>query len=108
MLQIISVAFKATRHEPGPGETDIGLFDTLAGILQRMDPGGAPIRLLLSGYTDARVFAQLGIQTYSFNPMQLPEEFEFSKLLHAADERIPVEAVAFGANAVYQALRRYG
>jgi acetylornithine deacetylase/succinyl-diaminopimelate desuccinylase-like protein len=86
----------------------MGLFDTLAGILKEMDPGGAPIPLLLSGYTDARVFAGLGIQTYGFNPMQLPEEFEFSKLLHAADERIPVEAVAFGANAVYQALQRYG
>jgi acetylornithine deacetylase/succinyl-diaminopimelate desuccinylase-like protein len=102
------VAFEVTRHEPGPGETDMGLFDTLAGILKEMDPGGAPIPLLLSGYTDARVFAGLGIQTYGFNPMQLPEEFEFSKLLHAADERIPVEAVAFGANAVYQALQRYG
>ena len=102
------VTFQVTRYEPGPEETDMGLFDTLAGILKELDPGGAPIPLLLSGYTDARVFAGLGIQTYGFNPMQLPEEFEFSKLLHAADERIPVEAVAFGANAVYQALRRYG
>ena len=40
--------------------------------------------------------------------MQLPEELDFSKALHAADERIPVEAVAFGANAVYQVLQRYG
>ena len=83
----------------------MGLFDTLAGILKGLDPGGAPIPLLLSGYTDARAFAQLGIQTYGFTPMQLPEDFDFSKALHAADERIPI---AFGANAIYQALYRYG
>ena len=27
---------------------------------------------------------------------------------HAADERIPVEAVHFGVDALYQVLRRYG
>ncbi len=102
------VTFEVTRYEPGPEETDMGLFDTLAGILKGLDPSGAPIPLLLSGYTDARAFAQLGIQTYGFTPMQLPEDFDFSKALHAADERIPIEAVAFGANAIYQALQRYG
>ena len=74
------VAFEVTRHEPGPGRDGHGAVrHTLAGILQEMDPGGAPVPLLLSGYTDARVFSQLGIQTYGFNPMQLPEEFDFSK-----------------------------
>jgi acetylornithine deacetylase/succinyl-diaminopimelate desuccinylase-like protein len=102
------VTFEVTRYEPGPDKTDMGLFDTLAGILRGMDPGGVPIPLLLSGYTDARVFSQLGIQTYGFNPMQLSEDFDFSSALHAADERIPVEAVAFGANAVYQVLQQYG
>jgi acetylornithine deacetylase/succinyl-diaminopimelate desuccinylase-like protein len=28
--------------------------------------------------------------------------------LHAADERIPVDTVPFGAEAIYQLLRRYG
>ena len=51
------MTFEVTRHEPGPGEPDLGLFDTLAGILREMDPGGAPIPLLLSGYTDARAFS---------------------------------------------------
>ena len=37
------VIFELTRYEPGAEETDMGLFDTLAGILKDMDPGGAPI-----------------------------------------------------------------
>jgi acetylornithine deacetylase/succinyl-diaminopimelate desuccinylase-like protein len=28
--------------------------------------------------------------------------------VHAADERVPVEAVEFGADAVYRALERFG
>ena len=40
--------------------------------------------------------------------MNLPEEFIFFNLTHAADERIPAEAVNFGANAVYEALQLCG
>ena len=89
-------------------EPDMGLFDTLAGILREADPGGAPIPLFLAAVTDARFFTRLGIQTYGFIPMKLPREMEFTALLHAADERIPIEALAFGADAVYQALLRFG
>jgi hypothetical protein len=40
--------------------------------------------------------------------MRLPKGFDFTALLHAADERVPVEALAFGADAIYRALLRYG
>jgi acetylornithine deacetylase/succinyl-diaminopimelate desuccinylase-like protein len=40
--------------------------------------------------------------------MQLPEGWNFTEIIHAADERIPVEAVAFGADTIYQALLRFG
>jgi acetylornithine deacetylase/succinyl-diaminopimelate desuccinylase-like protein len=63
--------------------------------------------LLLAGVTDGRFFSQLGIQTYGFTPMKLPADFNTNGLIHAADERIPVEAVAFGANAIYELLKRY-
>jgi hypothetical protein len=38
--------------------------------------------------------------------MPLPEGVNFTQTIPAADERIPVEAVEFGANAVYRALNR--
>ncbi len=93
---------------PGPPEPDMGLFDTLSDILRQADPGGAPVPLLLSAVTDARHFSRLGIQTYGYLPMRLPEDFNFSATLHAADERIPVEALDFGAQAIYQVLQRFG
>ena len=39
--------------------------------------------------------------------MKLPEGFAFNRLIHAADERIPVEALRFGVGAVRSVLRRY-
>jgi acetylornithine deacetylase/succinyl-diaminopimelate desuccinylase-like protein len=40
--------------------------------------------------------------------MQLPAELRFTELIHAADERVPVEAIEFGTDAVYRVLERYG
>jgi acetylornithine deacetylase/succinyl-diaminopimelate desuccinylase-like protein len=38
-------------------------------------------------------------------PMDLPEGL--INTIHAADERVPVEAVEFGTNAVYTVLQRF-
>ncbi|MFQ5612804.1 MAG: M20/M25/M40 family metallo-hydrolase [Anaerolineae bacterium] len=103
------VEFEVVRFDPGPpAEPDMGLFETLAGILRQVDPGGIPTPYLVNGVTDSRFFARLGIQTYGFIPMKLPPDFAFWRTIHAADERIPVEAVAFGAEAIYRALGRFG
>jgi acetylornithine deacetylase/succinyl-diaminopimelate desuccinylase-like protein len=51
---------------------------------------------------------QVGIQRYGYLPMRLPEDFNFSGTIHAADERIPVKALDFGAQAIYQALQKFG
>ena len=102
------VEFELIRHDPGPAEPDMGLFDTLAGILKEADPAGISAPLLLSGTSDARFFSRLGIQTYGFLPMQIPDGFNFSNMIHGADERIPVEALDFGVQAIYRALQRFG
>jgi acetylornithine deacetylase/succinyl-diaminopimelate desuccinylase-like protein len=102
------VEVEVLRHDPGPPEPDMSQFEMLAGILAEADPGSIAVPLLLPGVTDGRFFSRLGIQTYGFLPMKLPEEFDFWHTLHAADERIPVEAVEFGAQAVYRALERFG
>jgi acetylornithine deacetylase/succinyl-diaminopimelate desuccinylase-like protein len=100
--------FELILHDPGPSEPDMGLFNTLADVLREADPDGIPIPLLLPGITDGRFFSRLGIQTYGFLPMPLPEELNFTETIHAANERIPVKAVEFGANAIYRVLRRVG
>ena len=86
----------------------MGLFDTLAGILGEADPDGIPVPLLFPAITDARSFSRLGIQTPRFLPMKLHAGFNVSQTIHAADERIPAEALSFGADAIYKALQRFG
>ncbi|MBI5934991.1 MAG: M20/M25/M40 family metallo-hydrolase [Chloroflexi bacterium] len=101
------VDLEMARHDPGPAEPNMGLFDTLSGILREADPQGIPIPLILSGVTDARFFSRLGIQTYGFLPMTLPEDFNFTSIIHSANERVPAAAIEFGAQAMYEALKRF-
>jgi acetylornithine deacetylase/succinyl-diaminopimelate desuccinylase-like protein len=101
------IEVEVVRHDPGPAEPDLGLFETLAGVIRELDPEGIPVPLLQIGVTDGRFFSQAGVQTYGFLPMRLPEEFDFAKLIHAADERIPVDALEFGAEAVWRAVQRF-
>jgi len=99
---------EVVRFDPGPPAPDMALFPTLAGILERADPGATATPLLMPGVSDARFFARLGIQNYGFLPMKLPPEFDFWSGVHGADERVPAAAVEFGAAAVYEALARFG
>jgi len=85
-----------------PHKIDMGLFDTLKDILYKTDPEGVALPILMSGVTDGRFFSKLGIQTYGFIPMSLPEEVNFIQLFHNANERIPVEAIEFGADSIYE------
>ncbi|MGD2271777.1 MAG: M20/M25/M40 family metallo-hydrolase [Desulfobacterales bacterium] len=109
LRQIIGrdVELEVLHFDSGPAKPDMGLFNILADILHKLDPDGKPVPLLLSGTSDARFFSRLGIQTYGFLPMPLPEVFNFSQTIHAADERIPIEAVDFGTNAICEVLKRF-
>ena len=103
----MDIDIQVLQFDPGPSEPDMGLFDVLAEILKEADPEGIPVPLMMPGVTDARFFSKLGIQTYGFLPMKLPDDFNFIGTVHAADERIPVEAVEFGTNAIHTALKRF-
>jgi acetylornithine deacetylase/succinyl-diaminopimelate desuccinylase-like protein len=99
--------FEVIQEEPAPrAEADLTLYPMLAAIIREHDPGGTSMPTLVPGYTDARYFGQLGIQTYGFLPMRLPPHIT-TALIHAPDERIPADAVVFGTNCVWEAIRRY-
>jgi acetylornithine deacetylase/succinyl-diaminopimelate desuccinylase-like protein len=91
--------------EPAP-PTDMGLFDILSAILRESNPEAFPVPYMLAAATDGRFFSRLGIQTYGFLPMQLPPNFKFTEVIHTGNERIPVDAVVFGADAMYRLLNR--
>jgi acetylornithine deacetylase/succinyl-diaminopimelate desuccinylase-like protein len=92
---------------PGPASSDMGLFDTLAAPLRKLDPQGIPVPYVNPAVTDARFFSRLGIQTYGYTPLQLPDDFSFIGTIHAADERVPVDALDFGMRAVYKVIQQY-
>ncbi len=103
----VEMELEVLRHDPVAAEPDLGLFDTLAGVLGELDPAARPIPFLLPAVTDGRFFSRLGIQTYGFLPMQLPEQMRFMELIHAEDERLPVAALEFGTSAIERVLERF-
>jgi len=92
---------------PAQPQIDLSQFELFASILREADPGSVPIPLLQPGATDGRFFSKLGIVTYGFLPLNIPEDFNALPTIHAADERVPVSALEFGAECVYDAVMRY-
>ncbi|MGD8753060.1 MAG: M20/M25/M40 family metallo-hydrolase [Anaerolineales bacterium] len=88
-------------------EVDYGLFDTMAGILVDLDPEGVPIPYLFNESPDGRLLEEHGIQNYGFLPMNLPPEIDLPSVIHAENERVPITAIDFGAQALYELLKRY-
>ena len=100
--------FEIIRHDPGQSDVNMGLFPLLKEIVEELDPNGVVIPSMVGGFTDGRMFSRLGIQNYGFLPMKLPPGTNFSATVHAADERVPVEALEFGVQAMSTILERYG
>jgi acetylornithine deacetylase/succinyl-diaminopimelate desuccinylase-like protein len=97
--------FDIIRFDPGPPAADMGLFDHLAGILER-ETDGTVIPMLMTGATDGRHLAAVDVQSYGFIPMQLGD-LPFLDLVHSGDERIPADTLAWGTDRVYEAITEY-
>jgi acetylornithine deacetylase/succinyl-diaminopimelate desuccinylase-like protein len=92
---------------PVQPEIDLSQLDLFASVLREADPGCIPLPYLVTGGTDARHFARLGIRTYGFLPLNNPADFNGATTIHAADERVPISALEFGARCVFEAVMRY-
>ena len=99
--------YEVLQHDPGAAQPDLGLFGELAATLTELDPEARVVPMVLPAVTDGRFFSQLGIQTYGFLPMPLPDDLPFMQLVHAPDERIPVDAIEFGTTAIARVLTRF-
>jgi acetylornithine deacetylase/succinyl-diaminopimelate desuccinylase-like protein len=92
------VTYEAVSHQP-PWETpyDGELVDAMTRSLLAEDPDAIVAPFLLSAGTDAKHFRKLGMRSYGFTPLRMPEGLDFSLLFHGVDERVPVDGLAFGA-----------
>ena len=73
------------------------LLDAMNNAILAADPDARTVPYMLSGGTDAKHFARLGIRCFGFAPLKLPPDLDFAALFHGVDERVPVDALKFGA-----------
>ncbi len=104
--------FVATLRELAGPEVDIEWISKQAGLetsydgelaeamtasLLEEDPEAVVAPYLMSGGTDAKHFAKFGLRAFGFTPLRLPADLDFTALFHGVDERVPVDALEFGA-----------
>ncbi|MGN6243538.1 MAG: M20/M25/M40 family metallo-hydrolase [Motilibacteraceae bacterium] len=75
---------------------DGALVDAMTAALNAEDPEAVCVPYCLSGGTDNKSFAQLGIRGFGFAPLRLPADLDFTGMFHGVDERVPVDALQFG------------
>lgn len=85
-----------------PLEVDFSgpLVDRMIEAIKAEDPEGIPVPYLMSGGTDNKALAKLGLAGYGFSPLKLPPELDFLALFHGVDERVPVDSLTFGARSL--------
>lgn len=106
VLELLGPGIDAEWDGLPPVETsfDGALVDKMTAAIIAEDPGARALPYMLSGGTDAKSFQQLGIRNFGFTPLKLPADLDFSALFHGVDERVPTEALEFGARVLERLL----
>ena len=84
---------------------DAALVEVLQRAITAEDADGVVVPYLLPASTDNKHLSRLGIRGYGFVPLRVPADFDVFGQFHAADERVPVEALAFGTRVTARILR---
>ncbi|MDS1269544.1 M20/M25/M40 family metallo-hydrolase [Lipingzhangella sp. LS1_29] len=95
----------AHRSTPVESPVDTATFAAMRAAVHSQDPQAHVVPVCLSGGTDAKHFAPLGITGYGFVPLGFPSWFDQRGLVHGVDERVPVTALQFGVRVLDRFLR---
>jgi acetylornithine deacetylase/succinyl-diaminopimelate desuccinylase-like protein len=87
-----------SNQQPWETPYDGALVDAMTRSILAEDDEAIVAPYLMSGGTDAKHFRKLGMRSYGFAPLRLPADLDFTALFHGVDERVPVDALAFGAH----------
>ena len=75
------------------------LWDAVAGWISEVDPEARPAPICVAGFTDSHWFrAAFGTVAYGFFPSRAMSAELAARLIHSADERIPVEDLELGVD----------
>jgi acetylornithine deacetylase/succinyl-diaminopimelate desuccinylase-like protein len=86
-----------SHQQPWETPYDGDLVAAMTRSLVAEDPDALVAPFLMSGGTDAKHFRKLDMRSYGFAPLRLPADLDFTALFHGVDERVPVDALEFGA-----------
>ncbi|HZR42611.1 MAG TPA: M20/M25/M40 family metallo-hydrolase [Ktedonobacteraceae bacterium] len=91
-----------------PLEVDFSspLVDTITSVLKDHDPQATVIPWILTGGTDAKALAPLGVKAYGFTPV-LFDGVDEVKGIHGHDERISLRSMHWGIRILYEVVERF-
>ena len=71
---------------------DTPLWDAVASWIKEVEPDAKPAPICVAGFTDSHWFREaFGTVAYGFFPLRVMDAELAARLIHSADERIPVE-----------------
>ena len=85
----------------GGTRSDIGtpLWDAVSAWVERVDPGTRPAPVCVAGFTDSHWFREaFGTVAYGFFPSRVMPIETAARLIHSADERVPVDDLELGVS----------
>ncbi len=80
------------------------LFDTIVAVLRERDPQGVAVPTMMTGATDAKNIAALGIKVYGFAPGLHPTDWS---RIHGHDEQIVVASLQWGVRTLYEVVAQF-
>jgi acetylornithine deacetylase/succinyl-diaminopimelate desuccinylase-like protein len=73
------------------------LWDAVASFVARVEPGARPLPVCVAGFTDSHWFRRaFGTIAYGFFPARALDAEVAARLVHSADERVPVADLELG------------
>ncbi len=80
-------------------ETRTPLWDALASFVEELEPGAAIAPYACPGFTDSHFLREpFGTVAYGFFPVKAMDAVEATKLVHSANERVPVDDLEAGVH----------
>lgn len=83
------------------------LWDAIVRVMGRKVPQAKVAPSLITGMTDAKDYARMGIRTYGFAPVALKPDEPFASLYHAPNERISISGLETGLEWLYELVREF-
>src|SRR5919197_165495 len=86
-------------HGGTRSEIQTPLWDAVSSWVETVDSGAKPAPICVAGFTDSHWFREaFGAVAYGFFPSRAMDPETAARLIHSADERVPVEDLELGVD----------